>query len=80
MASAYFPAYEHAKTILDTGNDIDDQLWAKLVKCRILDMKKEVQTRTIRQMVGSSINIIFRLRSMKSLLHRIHTVSHRQLN
>lgn len=51
MNSAYFPAYEHAKSILDTGGDIDDQLWAKLIKCRILDLKKEVQTRTSRKTV-----------------------------
>ncbi len=43
--SAFLPAYEHAKSILDTGGDIDDQLWAKLIKCRILDLKKEVQNR-----------------------------------
>lgn len=47
--STYFPAYEFAKSILDTGGDIDDQLWAKLIKCRILDLKKEVQTRTSRK-------------------------------
>ena len=50
--SVYFPAYEHAKSILDTGAEIDDQLWAKLIKCRILDLKKEVQTRTTRKTVG----------------------------
>ncbi len=44
--SAFLPAYEHAKSILDTGGDIDDQLWAKLIKCRILDLKKEIQTRS----------------------------------
>jgi hypothetical protein len=49
--STFLPAYEHAKTILDTGGDIDDQLWAKLIKCRILDLKKEVQNRLIRKPV-----------------------------
>ncbi len=49
--STFFPAYEHAKTILDTGGDIDDQLWAKLIKCRILDLKKEVQDRITRKPV-----------------------------
>ncbi|CAF4304519.1 unnamed protein product, partial [Adineta steineri] len=43
--SALASAYEHAKTILDAGGEIDDQLWAKLIKCRILDLKKEVQNR-----------------------------------
>ncbi|CAM4745848.1 unnamed protein product [Rotaria magnacalcarata] len=47
MNSQFFTAYEYAKTILDTGGDIDDQLWAKLIKCRILDLKKEVQSRTL---------------------------------
>ncbi|CAF4641723.1 unnamed protein product [Rotaria socialis] len=46
MNSQFFTAYEYAKTILDTGGDIDDQLWAKLIKCRILDLKKEVHGRT----------------------------------
>ena len=50
-SSAFFPAYEHAKTILDTGGDIDDPLWAKLIKCRIIDLKKEVQTRTTKKPV-----------------------------
>lgn len=54
--SSFFSAYEYAKTILDTGGDIDDQLWAKLIKCRILDLKKEVQNRTIRKPVCSNIN------------------------
>ncbi len=49
--SPFFPAYEHAKSILDTGGDIDDQLWAKLIKCRILDLKKEVQIRAARKPV-----------------------------
>ncbi len=49
--STFLPAYEHAKSILDTGGDIDDQLWAKLIKCRILDLKKEVQNRTARRPV-----------------------------
>ncbi|CAF0734574.1 unnamed protein product [Rotaria sordida] len=44
--SSFLAAYEYAKSILDTGGDIDDQLWAKLLKCRILDLKKEVQNRT----------------------------------
>jgi hypothetical protein len=50
-SSVYFPAYEYAKSILDTGAEIDDQLWAKLIKCRILDLKKEVQARTVRKIV-----------------------------
>ncbi|CAF0831903.1 unnamed protein product [Rotaria sp. Silwood1] len=45
--SPFLAAYEYAKSILDTGGEIDDQLWAKLIKCRILDLKKEVQNRTI---------------------------------
>ena len=45
--STFLAAYEQAKTILDTGGDIDDHLWAKLIKCRILDLKKEVQNRTL---------------------------------
>lgn len=52
--SPFFPAYEQAKTILDTGGEIDDQLWAKLIKCRILDLKKEVQIRTTRKPVCNS--------------------------
>jgi len=56
--SAFFSAYEHAKSILDTGGDIDDQLWAKLIKCRILDLKKEVQNRTARKPVYN-INLNF---------------------
>jgi hypothetical protein len=58
--SPFFPAYEHAKTILDTGGDIDDQLWAKLIKCRILDLKKEVQNRTARKPVcNKNLNFNF---------------------
>lgn len=49
--SQFFGAYESAKSILDTGGDIDDQLWAKLLKCRILDLKKEVQARTLHKIV-----------------------------
>ncbi|CAF4476061.1 unnamed protein product, partial [Rotaria sp. Silwood2] len=45
--SPFLAAYEYAKSILDTGGDIDDQLWAKLIKCRINDLKKEVQNRTL---------------------------------
>ncbi|UJR27796.1 hypothetical protein I4U23_009067 [Adineta vaga] len=50
--STFVSAYEHAKTLLEAGSDIDDQLWAKLIKCRILDLKKEVQTRTITKTGG----------------------------
>lgn len=53
--SAFFTAYEHAKTILDTGGDIDDQLWAKLIKCRIVDLKKDVQARTTRKPVCNRV-------------------------
>jgi hypothetical protein len=56
--SPFLPAYEQAKAILDTGGEIDDQLWAKLIKCRILDLKKEVQNRASRKTVRN-INHIF---------------------
>ena len=49
--SPFLPAYEQAKTILDAGEEIDDQLWAKLIKCRILDLKKDVQNRSSRKTV-----------------------------
>ena len=55
MSSSFFPAYEQAKSILDIGGDIDDQLWAKLIKCRILDLKKDVQNRTTRKIVDLSL-------------------------
>ncbi|CAF5193822.1 unnamed protein product, partial [Rotaria magnacalcarata] len=58
MNSQFFTAYEYAKTILDTGGDIDDQLWAKLIKCRILDLKKEVQSRTLHKIV-CHLEIVF---------------------
>ncbi len=57
--STFFSAYEQAKTILDTGADLDDQLWAKLIKCRILDLKKEIQIRTINKPVRK-INCIIK--------------------
>ncbi|CAF0822833.1 unnamed protein product [Adineta ricciae] len=51
--SAFVSAYDHAKTLLEAGSEIDDQLWAKLIKCRILDLKKEVQARTVTKTSGA---------------------------
>lgn len=61
-SSQFFPAYEYAKSILDTGGDIDDQLWAKLIKCRILDLKKEVQSRVMQKIVWNK-NLLLYLNS-----------------
>jgi hypothetical protein len=44
-SSPFFAAYELAKSLIDVNGDLDDHFWAKLIKCRILDLKKEVQTR-----------------------------------
>ena len=57
--SPFLPAYEQAKSILDAGSDIDDQLWAKLIKCRILDLKKDVQNRTSRKTVRNMKSYFF---------------------